>query len=367
MIRPGYAAGARRHPKRHHILQACEAVHEPRCSRHNFIAKSIVTKLQSRNPDAGISTDRLLVTGDGTRLRPDIVVDLKEKTFILDVAVAWDARTETLEAMCAHKRQKYASLLPVIRERRPNCEVKVLGLAFFARGLICQSTKQAAKEIGLREGELAWYWRAQNPGETHLERLGDAVRFALLWKYGGAYVDLDIVLKKPLTKLRNCVGEEREPPIISGSLLIFERGHPLMEMCMEEMARQYHGSRLLLHSVSEAIARSLRDRYVCERHDSEQFAPARELRCADGRSRVTVLPLEVFFDARNRTRRVAAAESVRNFIIGATARSYVERAGHHSELVVPSERAIAGSPLGSEARRYCPRTNRLAKKGARAP
>ncbi|KAH7956944.1 hypothetical protein HPB52_013873 [Rhipicephalus sanguineus] len=63
----------------YHILQVCEAVHEPRCSRHNFIAKSIVNKLQSRNPDAGISTDRLLVAGDGTRHRPDIVVDLKEK------------------------------------------------------------------------------------------------------------------------------------------------------------------------------------------------------------------------------------------------------------------------------------------------
>ncbi|KAL1442664.1 hypothetical protein MTO96_046306 [Rhipicephalus appendiculatus] len=140
----------------YHILQVCQAVHEPRCSRHNFIAKSIANKLQSRNPDAGISTDRLLVAGDGTRLRPDIVVDLKDKTFILDVAVAWDARTETLEAMCAHKRDKYACLLPVIRHRRPRCEVKVLGLAFGARGLICPSTKQAAKEIGLREGELAW-------------------------------------------------------------------------------------------------------------------------------------------------------------------------------------------------------------------
>ncbi|KAH7946681.1 hypothetical protein HPB52_003205 [Rhipicephalus sanguineus] len=90
-------------------------------------------------------------------LRPVIVVDFKEKqTFIPDVVVAWDARTETLEAMCAHKRDKYASLLPVIRQRRSSCEVKVLGLAFGGRGPISPSTKQAAKEIGLWEGELAW-------------------------------------------------------------------------------------------------------------------------------------------------------------------------------------------------------------------
>ncbi|KAL1473748.1 hypothetical protein MTO96_038501 [Rhipicephalus appendiculatus] len=144
MIRPGFADVATRHLKRL-ILQTCEAVHEPRCSRHNFICKAITNKIHSLHPDAGISTNRLLVTGDGTRLRPDIVVELKKKTFILDVAIAWDARTETLEAMCAHKEKKYTPLVPVLRQRRPQCDVSVLGLAFGARGLICPSTKRAAK------------------------------------------------------------------------------------------------------------------------------------------------------------------------------------------------------------------------------
>ncbi|KAL1466602.1 hypothetical protein MTO96_042620 [Rhipicephalus appendiculatus] len=63
----------------YHILQACEATHEPRCSRHNFLCKAITNKMHSLHPGAGISTDRLLVTGDGTRLRPDIVVELKKK------------------------------------------------------------------------------------------------------------------------------------------------------------------------------------------------------------------------------------------------------------------------------------------------
>ncbi|KAH6936065.1 hypothetical protein HPB50_013052 [Hyalomma asiaticum] len=118
------------------------------------------------------------------------------------------------------------------------------------------------------------YWRAQNPGERHPERLRDAVRFALLWKYGGVYADLDIIVKRPLTKLRNCVGERKPEdhgaPFVSRSLLVFDRRHPLMEMCMEEMARQYHDSRLLVHPVSEAIVQSLRDHYVCERHDSKE-------------------------------------------------------------------------------------------------
>ncbi|KAH6940937.1 hypothetical protein HPB50_010443 [Hyalomma asiaticum] len=130
-----------------HILQTCEAVHEPRCSRHNFISKAIVNKLQSRHKDAVISTDRLLVAADGTRLRPDIVVDLKDRTFVLDVAVAWDARTDNLEAMCTHKIEKYLPLVPILQKRHPFRPVTVLGLAFGARGLICPSTKRAPKEI----------------------------------------------------------------------------------------------------------------------------------------------------------------------------------------------------------------------------
>ncbi|KAH7932824.1 hypothetical protein HPB49_003262 [Dermacentor silvarum] len=138
-----------------YILRVCEAFHEPRCSWHNFIAKAI-RQLHSRHPDADISSERLLVADSGTRRRPDIVVDLKVKTFILDVAMASDARTDRLEVMCGHKRNKYFSPLSLFRERQPLKEVKVLGLAFDARGLICISTKRAAKEIGLKEGELAW-------------------------------------------------------------------------------------------------------------------------------------------------------------------------------------------------------------------
>ncbi|KAH7933469.1 hypothetical protein HPB49_012943 [Dermacentor silvarum] len=86
--------------------------------------------------DAEISSEHLLVTDCG-----DIVVVLKDKTFILDVAVAWDPWTDTLEAMCTHKRNKYLPLVSLFRERQLQKEVKVLGLVFGARGLICPSTQ----------------------------------------------------------------------------------------------------------------------------------------------------------------------------------------------------------------------------------
>ncbi|KAL3196427.1 hypothetical protein MRX96_015480 [Rhipicephalus microplus] len=136
---------------------------------------------------------------------------------------------------------------------------------------------------------------------------------------------------------------------------------------MEEMARQYYDSRLLVNSVSEAIAQSLREHYVCEGHDSNRFPPYRELRSADGRYRVTVLPLQPFFDVHNWTRRVAAAGPIRNFIIDATAKSYASQAGRHPKLPSLPARVVTRFPLKSDAGHLCPRIFGLARKGAREP
>ncbi|KAL1477421.1 hypothetical protein MTO96_017484 [Rhipicephalus appendiculatus] len=51
-------------------------------------------------------------------------LNLKDKTFILDVAIAWDAKTKALEAVCAPKRQKYQPLVPVLRAKSPGKEIK---------------------------------------------------------------------------------------------------------------------------------------------------------------------------------------------------------------------------------------------------
>lgn len=140
----------------YHILQTREAVHEPRCSRHNFICKAITNKNQSLHPDAGISTNRLLVTGDGTRLRPDIVVELKKKTFILDVAIAWDARTETLEAMCAYKRENTHIWFQCFANA--DHSATFLSQVWHSGRAVSyvQARKGQQKKLVLKRGDLAW-------------------------------------------------------------------------------------------------------------------------------------------------------------------------------------------------------------------
>ncbi|KAH7964365.1 hypothetical protein HPB51_027397 [Rhipicephalus microplus] len=72
------------------ILQMCPFVLEPRHARHN-ISKTII---KEHRKHADISSKGFFVTRDGVRLRPDVVLCLKNKTFISDVVIAWDARME---------------------------------------------------------------------------------------------------------------------------------------------------------------------------------------------------------------------------------------------------------------------------------
>lgn len=68
------------------------------------------------------------MAGDGVRLQPDIVLNLKNKTFVLDVSTAWDASSETLEVMCASKEQNYQPSVPALCAETPGKQVKVHGL-----------------------------------------------------------------------------------------------------------------------------------------------------------------------------------------------------------------------------------------------
>lgn len=135
-----------------HILQECTFVQAPRCSRHNFIEAQIIDKLRKRHPDGTVTSERLITDRDGVRLRPDIVLELPDRIHVVDVAVAWDANVGSPEHVNSGKRTKYASLAPVLGPK----PVKVSGLTFGARGLVCAGTRKAALEIGLTDADLGW-------------------------------------------------------------------------------------------------------------------------------------------------------------------------------------------------------------------
>lgn len=73
------------------------------------------------------------------------------------------------------------------------------------------------------------------------QHLSDALRVALLYKHGGIYLDLDVVVLRSLRCLRNTAGHTfilGESSIENG-FMAFDRGHKLLKFFMRWMQRSY--------------------------------------------------------------------------------------------------------------------------------
>jgi lactosylceramide 4-alpha-galactosyltransferase len=74
------------------------------------------------------------------------------------------------------------------------------------------------------------------------QHLSDAVRIAMLYKSGGIYLDLDVVVLRSLGCLRNTVGEVRTAGYKAGienGVLIFDKRHGLLDHYMRLMEKEY--------------------------------------------------------------------------------------------------------------------------------
>lgn len=100
----------------------------------------------------------------------------------------------------------------------------------------------------------SWYNRLKdgnvNPGEISLgQNLSNLLRLALLYKFGGIYMDLDVIVLKSLSKLRNTIGAQNLDSRtgkwgrLNNALLIFDQKHPLLFKFIEEFALTFDGNK----------------------------------------------------------------------------------------------------------------------------
>ncbi|PON40620.1 hypothetical protein TorRG33x02_339950, partial [Trema orientale] len=90
----------------------------------------------------------------------------------------------------------------------------------------------------------AWFeWRKTKYYSTHYSEL---VRLAALYKYGGIYLDSDIVVLKPLSSLSNSVGMESsvKESFLNGAVMVFRRHSRFLMECMKEFYMTYDDTRL---------------------------------------------------------------------------------------------------------------------------
>ncbi|XP_042445884.1 uncharacterized protein At4g19900-like [Zingiber officinale] len=87
-------------------------------------------------------------------------------------------------------------------------------------------------------------WRKTKYYSVHYSEL---VRLAVLFKYGGIYLDSDIVVLKPLHLLKNLVSIESNTSgstVFNGAVMAFEKNSSLMLECLKELVATYHDNLL---------------------------------------------------------------------------------------------------------------------------
>ncbi|XP_075793407.1 alpha-1,4-N-acetylglucosaminyltransferase-like [Pelodiscus sinensis] len=87
---------------------------------------------------------------------------------------------------------------------------------------------------------LPWYHKVNPARERYwLHVSADASRLALVWKYGGIYMDTDVISIRPIS-LENFVAAEGSQ--VSGNAVFgFSHHHGFLWDCMEDFVRNYRG------------------------------------------------------------------------------------------------------------------------------
>ncbi|KAL7211862.1 hypothetical protein ACSBR2_014672 [Camellia fascicularis] len=100
----------------------------------------------------------------------------------------------------------------------------------------------------------SWFNRLKkgnvDPGDVSLgQNLSNLLRLALLYKYGGVYIDTDVLILKSFAKLSNSIGaqtidvETGNWSRLNNAVMIFDKGHPLLYKFIEEFARTFNGNK----------------------------------------------------------------------------------------------------------------------------
>ncbi|TQD70788.1 hypothetical protein C1H46_043684 [Malus baccata] len=115
----------------------------------------------------------------------------------------------------------------------------------------------------------AWSeWRKTKYYATHYSEL---VRLAALYKYGGIYLDSDIIVLKPLSSLHNSVGKEDRPAgsSLNGAVMAFNRRSPFIMECLKEFYMTYDDTRLRLNG-ADLLTRVARRYFTAPSTETEK-------------------------------------------------------------------------------------------------
>lgn len=108
---------------------------------------------------------------------------------------------------------------------------------------LASGTPAAAWYAELLRGEV-------DPGEVPLaQNLSNLLRLLVLHRYGGVYLDADVVVMRKLTGLNNTIGAQAADTgtgrwvRLNNAVLIFDKHHPVLYKFIEEFSATFNGSK----------------------------------------------------------------------------------------------------------------------------
>ncbi|XP_074860137.1 lactosylceramide 4-alpha-galactosyltransferase [Carettochelys insculpta] len=131
-----------------------------------------------------------------------------------------------------------------------------------------------------------WYSVVQHRWEPYfLPILSDACRIAIMWKFGGIYLDTDFIVLKNLNNLTNVLGTQSKY-VLNGAFLSFEPKHKFIELCMQDYVDNYNGW-IWGHQGPQLLTRVFK-----------KWCSIRSLQSSKSCKGVTTLPREAFYPIR---------------------------------------------------------------------
>lgn len=182
----------------------------------------------------------------GTGVDPDCMGDLEDTAFRHRLRSdgrlnIWFIRTSNEKAL-GHLD---ACAVSSAAEKNPTARVLVL-----SNTLGCKAARAIHPDVRIvrfrYEGVYrafpalaAWYRSGVWKGPFDRNNLGNALRLALLYRYGGAYFDTDVLSLRPLGPDEpNFIGVERDS-VLNNAALGFSQRHPFLERAIQRFVREF--------------------------------------------------------------------------------------------------------------------------------
>ncbi|ELW64473.1 lactosylceramide 4-alpha-galactosyltransferase [Tupaia chinensis] len=196
----------------------------------------------------------------------------------------------------------------------------------------------------------AWYASGRRRWEPYLlPVLSDASRLALLWKFGGIYLDTDFIVLKSLRNLSNALGTQSRY-VLNGAFLAFQRRHEFLALCMRDFVAHYN-SWVWGHQGPQLLTRVFK-----------KWCSIRSLDESQACRGVTTLPSQAFYPVpwqnwKKYFEDISPEELPR--LLGATYAVHVWNKKSQGTRLQATSRAL----LAQLQARYCPTTHEAMRMG----